>query len=178
MKNDKGFSLMEVIVVIAILAILSTIVAGMVLNQASWQVKEAMELMKASIGETKTEAMSKNRASLIITRDIKGDYYVQITGKEKKKLGGGRMTISYTVKETAEETVIETGSPLQFSFYRSSGAFTPIIDGKNEDGSYRYRSEAVDGTFNMVYCNEIIIKSGSHRRELVLVRDTGKYYMK
>lgn len=176
MKNNKGFSLLELIVVIAILAILSAIVTGAVMNRAGWKVKKASELLDTVIGETKTEAMSKSRASLTIFKESSGDYYIQITGKEKEKLGDGNMTISYTVEGAAVETVIEPSSPLQFSFSRSSGAFTPIIDGKNPDGSWRYRTEGTGESAAMVYCNGIMIKSGSHSRKLGLVKDTGKYY--
>lgn len=177
MKNNKGFSLLELIVVIAILAILSGIVITAMMNTGSFKVKKATELLKVSIGETKIEAMSKNMASLTILRDTSGTYYIQRGEGEKEKLVKGNVTISYTEEGSGIETPVESGHPLQFSFSRSSGAFTPIIDSINADGSYQYRTVNSGGTSEVVYCSSIIINCGSRSNRIMLVKDTGKYYV-
>ena len=178
MKNNRGFSLLEVIVVVAVLAVLSGIAVMAVMNTGSWKVKKSTELLNGSMAETKVEAMSKVKASLTISVDASGVWYIQRTGEEKEKLADKNMVISYTEEGSATEHAIGAGSPLEFSFSRSSGAFTPIIDGENADGSFQYRTKNIGGTSGMVYCRSIIIRCNNKSSETVLVKNTGKYYVK
>lgn len=178
MKNNKGFSLVELIVVIAIMVILSAVTAAALANQPGWKVKNAEEMLRTAIGETRMEAMSKHRASLTITKEADG-CYIQITGKEKERLGNSKnIQIFYGVNGGDVTTELTPGMKLEFSFDRSSGAFTPIINGTDASGNYQYRSQTQGGTSVMLYCTGIAVKCGNSGRELVLVKDTGKYYEK
>lgn len=178
MKKNKGFSLVELIVVIAIMAVLAAAVAIALANQPGWKVKNTTDALRTAIGVTKTEAMSKHRASLTITREADG-YYIQITGKDKERLENSKsIRIFYGVNGGEADTELTAGYQLEFSFDRSSGAFTPIITGKDAEGNYVYRSQTEGGTSVMAYCTGIKVQCSNKSRELVLVKDTGKYYEK
>lgn len=178
MKKNKGFSLVELIVVIAIMVVLAAATVMVLANQPGWRVKNATDSLRTAIGATKTEAMSKHRASLTITREADG-YYVQVTGREKEHIGNSKsVKVLYAVNGGEANVEIAMGTPLQFSFDRSSGAFTPIIDGKDASGNYVFRSRMDGGVSTMVYCTGLKIECGNKSKELVLVKDTGKYYEK
>lgn len=178
MKNNKGFSLVELIVIIAIMAVLSAVTATALMNQPGWKVKNAQDTLRTAIGETKVEAMSKHRASLTITREADG-CYIQITGKDKERLGNSKnVTLFYGINGGDVTTELTMGTKLEFSFERSSGAFTPLIVGTDSSDNYIYCSQTEGGTSVMQYCTGIKLVCGNKSREMVLVKDTGKYYEK
>lgn len=157
MKKNEGFSLVELIVVIAILAVLG---AGAVMGVGmlcGWQVKECVSLLDGGLNETRTEALSKQTAYLTISCDEKGSYYMEVTGKPKEKLAGDKITITYTTDAGDEETAITAEQPLSLSYDRSSGAFLPMKD-------------------TDVYCTAICVRMGEERSvSIKLIKSTGKH---
>lgn len=157
MKKNEGFSLVELIVVIAILAVLG---AGAVMGVGmlgGWQVKECVSLLDGGLNETRTEALSKQTAYLTISCDENGSYYMEVTGKPKEKLAGDKITITYTTDAGDEETAITAEQPLSLSYDRSSGAFLPMKD-------------------TDVYCTAICVRMGEERSvSIKLIKSTGKH---
>lgn len=157
MKQNEGFSLVELIVVIAILAVLG---AGAVMGVGmlgGWQIKECVSLLDGGLNETRTEALSKQMAYLTISCDENGSYYMEVTGKPREKLAGDKITITYTTDAGEGETAITTEQPLSLSYDRSSGAFLPIKD-------------------TDVYCTTICVRIGEEKcTSIKLVKSTGKH---
>lgn len=157
MKQNEGFSLVELIVVIAILAVLG---AGAVMGVGmlgGWQMKECVSLLDGGLNETRTEALSKQTAYLTISCDENGSYYMEVTGRPIEKLAGDKITITYTTDAGEGETAITTEQPLSLSYDRSSGAFLPMKD-------------------TDVYCTAICVRIGEEKcTSIKLVKSTGKH---
>ena len=87
-NKNGGFSLLELIVVIAIMAVLGGIVIGNSNYSKSAQVKKYTELTDGFMRKARTEIMSKNTVSGVCLYEKEGCYYkVRLTNNkgEKKK---------------------------------------------------------------------------------------------
>lgn len=157
MKQNEGFSLVELIVVIAVLAVLG---AGAVMGVGmlgGWQMNKCVSLLDGGLNETRTEALSKQTAYLTISCDENGSYYMEVTGKPREKLAGDKITITYITDAGEGEAAITAEQPLSLSYDRSSGAFLPIKD-------------------TDVYCTAIYVRMGEERSvSIKLVKSTGKH---
>lgn len=157
MKKNEGFSLVELIVVITILAVLSTGVIMGVGMLGSWQLNECVSLLDGGLNETRTEALSKQAAYLTISCDESGSYYMEVTGKPIEKLAGDKITITYATDAGEAEVAITPEQPLVLSYDRASGAFLPMKDTE-------------------VYCTAIHVRLGDGKSTTIrLVKSTGKH---
>ena len=83
-NKNGGFSLLELIVVIAIMAVLGGIVIGNSNYSKSAQVKKYTELTDGFMRKARTEIMSKNTVSGVCLYEKEGCYYIE-SYKEKEK---------------------------------------------------------------------------------------------
>lgn len=159
MKNNKGFSLIELIVVIAILGVIA---GGTILSTNvvfSMGVKGCTDYLYGYLGKTRIDAMSKASAELEIYRNSNGEYYAKLsTETEETKIGKSPLEISYYINNDTTKYIISDSNILKLSFDRSSGAFLPL-----------------EGSAN--YCEKIIIKGGAKESVILLVPETGKFYI-
>lgn len=167
MKN-KGFSLVELIVVIAILGVM-TAVGGYALTAiSSANAKECAREIEAGLISTRTESYSRDTATDVITvsfyKNADGVYMEKKfkTETETKKIGGSKVSVSYKYKTNtnpATETENVLGNDaIVFSFNRSSGAFREMKVGANTVGM----------------CKTITITSGSKTYTITCYEHTGK----
>ena len=132
MKDNRGFSLIELIVVIAIMGIASGIVAYVLVNMSSARAKTAAEDLKAELETTRVLAMSRGGGKMKLYRDANGDIWAErvITNDvtdgsesgDKKKIGTSAITITYHVKDSADYDI--TNDPCEFTFHPGTGEFT------------------------------------------------------
>lgn len=168
-KDHRGLSLIEIIVVIAIMAILAGSVGigvGMVLRRP---VDECASKLQSSLQSNRITAMGKISTKLEIYMDD-GYIYIRETIESadgirstESRIGDRGILLEY--KLSGSTTMIplpEDGSPLILSFDRSSGAFKDLRD---------------MGLPN-VYCEKIVISKGDRVKELTLARLTGKVTLK
>lgn len=94
-NKNGGFSLLELIVVIAIMAVLGGIVIGNSNYSKSAQVKKYTELTDGFMRKARTEIMSKNTVSGVCLYEKEGCYYIE---SYKEKENGGTVTFE-TVKQ-------------------------------------------------------------------------------
>ena len=85
-NKNGGFSLLELIVVIAIMAVLGGIVIGNSNYSKSAQVKKYTELTDGFMRKARTEIMSKNTVSGVCLYEKEGCYYIE---SYKEKENGG-----------------------------------------------------------------------------------------
>lgn len=157
MKKNEGFSLVELIVVIAIVAVLGTGIIMGIGMLSSWQLNKCVNLLDGGLNEARTEALSKQTAYLTISCEENGCYYMEITGKPAEKLAGDKITITYTTDAGEDETAITAEQPLRLSYDRASGAFLPIAD-------------------TDVYCTAIHVRMGEEKSAVIkLIKSTGKH---
>lgn len=168
LKDNRGFSLVELIVVIAVVAILAAGTAYGVVNLTSWRVDECVKGIDAALNETSINAMSRENCYLTLFQKSNGNYYVQVSGKQEEKLGSDALTITYTVSNGTTGTISASQS-LMITYDRSSGAFMPIITGVDGGGNL---------SFGTGYCTSITVSIGGSRAQTIkLSKDTGKHYM-
>lgn len=137
-KNNSGFSLVELIIVIAIVAALITTVFLSVSMVFSANAKACSNDMQRAIADCKVTTMGKARAWLVIYRGSDNKVYSQMHIMEQvdggaagelteitedpQKLGGNRVVVTYTDSAGVEQgDLTETGITIEFD--RSSGSF-------------------------------------------------------
>lgn len=181
MKNkaehrNQGYSLVELIVVIAILAVVSAGAVYGIGMLSGWEMKQCVRQLDSAIGETKMNAMSKGEGRLEISRDSAGNYYMEmITVKRDKadpktaedlrlgkaKIAGKNLQIYYVGDDAPEEQLITETNVIAISFDPGSGAFKPMQESPST-----------------VYCRKLIVRRGTAREKTItLVKDTGRHYI-
>lgn len=180
MKNDnRGFSLIELIVVITIMTILTVGIAMSISAVTNKKVKATVDEIKSELSYTQSLAMSKKMAygEIVVKED--GYYYFDIVygtnemkKKEEKLYKTSDIQISYVTNQddgNSKGTTVDESHPCILSFVKSSGAFQPMLtvdDPINEPEVYSFREG--------VYCKKIIVTSKSgYSQELELFPNTG-----
>ena len=106
--NNKGLSLVELIVVIAIMSVLSGIVyMGMAKNIFNTNVTQCTENMETIINKVRVNTMGRNEVTLRFYQDSDGKYYSKTT---IKKGSASRYT-----EETVTEQVGKSGIDVKFT---------------------------------------------------------------
>ncbi len=155
MKN-KGFSLIEIIIAIAILAIITTsaiIISG---THLGWRVNKAVKMVDSTISEAKVQAMSKGNVKGVIFYQLDNQFYAATIHQDcrnngavyqlndsnivkKVNLGGSPLTITAIYKplsgngSTYEEVLTNQTSEAnmtvaaQILFDKGSGAMSPVV---------------------------------------------------
>ena len=134
-KNNKGFSLVELIVIIAIMAVLTTSVITYVGMIGNSQAKKCAKELSTSLSQTKVCAMSRSKASMTVYADDTGVYvkYIQGDLEKTEKIGNKGVKVEYrTVRNsdafTTVGTTVDTGIKIEFD--RASGACKKMSGGQ------------------------------------------------
>lgn len=173
MENNKGFSFMEAIVVIAIMAVFAAGAVVGIGTLAGWRVTDCASDIESAMKNTKVNAMSKFSAYMEISCDADGNYFLQESGKQQEKIASNGVSVTY--EDYAGNVVsVEDGTPLILSYNRSSGAFCPVITSVEDDGTFQFASDA-HGDYT--YCRKITVTNGRKTKTITLVKDTGKHTM-
>ncbi|WP_455721962.1 pilus assembly FimT family protein [Agathobacter sp.] len=172
-NRNKGFSLVELIVVIAIMAILTTAAAMSIASIFGVAVKQCARDIKSSINDTRVSTMGKDQVILTIKKgnsDGSSDAYYCITTEkdgfgnattEESRVGRSNLDITYILTDdsgnNSAEQKLDATHPITIEFNRGSGSLKLGSDGK--------------------YCTQIRIKKNSTEKILKLYPETGKVSM-
>jgi prepilin-type N-terminal cleavage/methylation domain-containing protein len=177
-EKNKGFSLVELVAVIAIMAILSGTL-GVMLSRNGVRVNECANEINSALKETRTEALSKKTAYFTIARDASAKKYViSETGKDAVKVGDAStvITVNYVAEDgtTGAFALDADAGNVILTYNRASGAFRPMIASIADDGTLIYKT---DENGKQIYCTGFQIQRGAKTKKVVLVQDTGKVYI-
>lgn len=164
-KNNKGFSYVEMILVLAIVAIMMgmiTLSLGMV-NRAN--INRGAEHLESYLERARTQSMARNqlRGTLTISC-VDGAYYCYVgdpayaSSNSELLISAPSVQIGYYVNGGTSMEILDSGETLRIMYSSASGAFQPI----STSGS------------TAEYCTSIVIMNGDKSRTIVLHTATGK----
>ena len=149
LKNNKGFTLVELIVVIAIMAVLTGFIITGIGLLSTLSSRQCARQLKQSIGQARIETMGKDSTdNCYYLEETKTVTETGETSVTTDKVGSGRITI--TGKDAGgSDYTISTGHDITLSFKRSTGGFDD-------------------------YVKTIVVSSGGRDHELKLMKITGR----
>ncbi len=162
-ENNEGYSLVELIIVIAIIALIISTVFYSVMMVFSANAKSCANNIQRAIADCKVTTMGKSSAYMELYRDTDQNVYTKMyvwdSGSadykeaEPQKVGTGRVYVAYKPKGGIE-TELLAGAKIEIRFDRASGGF------------------AKDGSGNIY---ELLrVQAGSKNYEITLTELTGK----
>ncbi len=161
-KDDYGFSLVELIIVVAVLAVLGTGLIRVSGVWDGWKVTKCTKLLESTLNRAKVQALSRGNVAGVEFYQLNGTYYAAIVSDivknkepssvfdlsdgsviETVELGSAPIEITFEFKNTTGATTLtltdNTGiSDLKnvaaVAFNRSSGAIKSVkISGNDSD---------------------------------------------
>lgn len=179
-KNNDGYSLVELIIVIAIMALLTGTAFFSISMIFGAGAKACANDLKEALAENKVIAMGKNEARLEIRREDDGIYVIQwmrvkaddgtwkwiakqedaAGGEIPEKIGNSRVSVAYVPEESEAKLELKAGESLWLCYDRSNGSFS--------------RAEVAGRVGECILCKEIYVRGGSRSYKLTLTKFTGK----
>lgn len=158
-NNNGGYSIIELIIVLAIIAIIMSTVFYSIILIFSANAKSCANNIQRSIGDCKVTTMGKADAYMELYRNDDGIYTRMhvtesdgtTTEGEPQKVGTTKVEVGYV--QGGAETQLMPGASIQIRFDRSSGGFKAGTGGIYE---------------------EIYVRGGSKNYAIVLTELTGK----
>ena len=188
--RNKGFTLVELIIVVAIFTILLGIAIPSLDSILGFRVNRAANSITAALDRTKTEASNRLVGEMMLEKKSDGYYisYYLDRGKvrstsnikqdQPEKIAPARTIISYTTDTDSTDKVMNVGEKLIITYDRATGAFLPIQNGviSQDDILTKLNAgEDVPLQRDGAYCTSITIKGGRRYKTISLIKDTGKY---
>ena len=149
-KNNGGFSLVELIVVIAISVVLIGAATISIRSVMGVEVKQCARNIESIINKTRVTTMGKDSAVL-------ENYKTTINGtvSAPSKVGKSRIDVYYSMKDDySDKTQLNSSDKIMLQFDRSSGAQKPDANGK--------------------CCSRIWIQKNSTEKVITIYKETGK----
>lgn len=198
MKKNKGFTLVEMIIVVSIFAILLGILIPSLNSILGFRVQRATDSIASALDQTKIEASGRLVGAMKLEKRSDGYYisYILDRGKtdgkdnikvneNEEKIAPSKTSISYYINgDSTERFLTEENAGIVITYDRASGSFLPLMksDGWERESfdvlnevqntDLYLKSRQLDGN---QYCNKIVIKGGSRIRTITLIPEIGKY---
>lgn len=196
-NKNKGFTLVELIVVIAVFTVLLGILEPSVSSIFGFRAQRAVNSIGAALDKTKTEAMSRLVGEMKLEKREDG-YYISyfldrgkangvIQDQEEKIAPASTLITIYTTKNATGKEM-QTGDEVILTYNREDGSFRPIqidvmTEGEISDSLEQHKDisfkdmklNATDGLGTYCYCTKIEVKGGYRVRTLELNQGAGTY---
>lgn len=170
MKQNKGFSLVELIVVIAVMSVLTGVGIVQIRLISAYNAKQCAANIETQLNKVQINTMARMSAELEIYQNASGLYFAKITEKKgnsltdtvtEKQVGKSSLLITYSTDDLDTNIVtLDDANPLRIQFDRSTGAMKSQDDAGTDIG-----------------CHKIWIKQkGNNNKEYIITvyRETGK----
>ncbi len=173
-NKNAGYTLLEMIVVVAILAVGLTIV-GMSINTIfSLELKQCAKEIHSELGKEKVAAMT--RSGDVYMRLYKTNSGIYIDKYENDTLieqgievGSAKITVTSYIGTSPTGTALDADG-IVISFNKSNGSFKKAGQARALFDSAYSPNPATDA-----YYSKLVISSGGTSRTIVLWPDTGKF---
>lgn len=173
-KKNGGYSLVELVVVMAIMAVMAAGTAMLFASMSSYKCKTAKDQICTNLKETKTEALARQTEWMEICKDsdgfkIKRSYNANDTNLSSK------LRISYIEQGSATEIDIDSTHSLILTYARGSGAFEGIKTSTTPDSNGKL-PDLMNGS-SIVYCEKIHVQNPARTKgyTITLNQETGKF---
>lgn len=87
-KDNRGFSLVELIVVMAIMAVVVGVSISMVLSMSNWKVNRAIETLDSEMNKAMVSATTKGDVAGLLVYQLDGTYYAAVIKESCKETSG------------------------------------------------------------------------------------------
>jgi prepilin-type N-terminal cleavage/methylation domain-containing protein len=172
-KDNRGFSLVELIVVIAIMAVLVGVASVSVGLLSGKQAKQTRDELKSKLESVRIQTMGKRTVTAVLAANASGSYELVVTSTLDASaepeittytLGGSSCAIYYSCDKDCvyaadgDDLTALTGGGLTMEFDRSSGAMKAL-----NGSSYLYHLYVVQN--NKVYGIRFYPETGKMEEE-------------
>lgn len=177
-KKNEGFSLLELIIVIAILGIMGGILIGTAGNISGYKIKQYTEILESFMKKVRTDAMAKNNICGVCIYQKDNHYYLESYGEETAADG----TIKY---QTVEVRELGSQAGVEISVSKKDGSQTQCLQNNQGDAIHSYirvkyasgtgavADIIVDNTSDIDY-TRFIISKGEHQQWIEINPVTGR----
>lgn len=138
MKNCKGYSLVELVTVIAIMAVLTGLITISVSAVSGFKATECAKNIESQLNKARVDTMANSSMVLRFFKGADEAYYVEITSTDglgttktvTELVGKKSVSVTYSVNEDGSSPqALVAGNDFKISFNRSSGALAATETG-------------------------------------------------
>ena len=195
-KKNQGFTLVEMVITVAIFAILLGIISPSLNSVLGFRVQRATNSIASALDKTRREAMSRLVGEMKLEYRSDGYYitYYLDRGKEgtsskirkddTEKIAPAGTRISYT-DSTGQTYDLWDGdkNSLILTYDRATGGFLPVQSNEWEQNEIlevlaQGQDIPLERDENQPYCQTITVRGGMRTRVITLNKDTGRYSIK
>ena len=188
-QKNKGFTLIEMVITVAIFAILLGILVPSLNSILGFRAQRAANSIASALDKTKIEASNRLVGEMKLEKLDDGYYisYYLDRGKvgtesnveqdQAEKIAPARTLISY-VTDDNETHQMKTGDSIVLTYDRATGGFLPLQETTWTQKAILAELDAgkdIPLTREGSYCTAIIVQSGRRIKTINMDINTGKY---
>lgn len=188
-QKNKGFTLVEMVITVAIFAILLGILVPSLNSILGFRTQRAANSIASALDKTKIEASNRLVGEMKLEKLDDGYYisYYLDRGKvgtesnveqdQAEKIAPARTLISY-VADNNETYQMETGDSIVLTYDRATGGFLPLQETTWTQKAILAELDAgkdIPLTREGSYCTAIIVQGGRRIKTINMDINTGKY---
>lgn len=188
-QKNKGFTLVEMVITVAIFAILLGILVPSLNSILGFRVQRAANSIASALDKTKIEASNRLVGEMKLEK-LDDGYYISyyldhgkvgtesnVEQDQAEKIAPARTLISY-VTDDNETHQMKTGDSIVLTYDRATGGFLPLQETTWTQKAILAELDAgkdIPLTREGSYCTAIIVQGGRRIKTINMDINTGKY---